>query len=127
MKMSTSMLIALIGIGILTGFMAGMLGIGGAIVMIPALVYFMGMSQHTAQGTSLAVMLPPIGIIAAYNYYKAGEVNIRFALILAVTFLIGSYFGSKLSLNIPQNVLKKIFGIPLLLVAAKMLLSKQAG
>ena len=121
------MLIALIGIGILTGFMAGMLGIGGAIVMIPALVYFMGMSQHTAQGTSLAVMLPPIGIIAAYNYYKAGEVNIRFALILAVTFLIGSYFGSKLSLNIPQNVLKKIFGIPLLLVAAKMLLSKQAG
>ncbi|HNW57370.1 MAG TPA: sulfite exporter TauE/SafE family protein [Bacteroidales bacterium] len=127
MKMSTSMLIALIGIGILTGFMAGMLGIGGAIVMIPALVYFMGMSQHTAQGTSLAVMLPPIGIIAAYNYYKAGEVNIRFALILAVTFLIGSYFGSKLSLNIPQNVLKKIFGILLLLVAAKMLLSKQAG
>jgi uncharacterized protein len=124
MKMSTSMLLILIGIGILTGVMAGMLGIGGAIIMIPALVFFMGFSQQTAQGTSLAVMLPPIGIIAAYNYYKAGQVNIKFAIILAVCFLVGSYFGSKLALNLPQPLLKKIFGILLLLVAAKMLLSK---
>lgn len=124
MNMSTSMILILIGIGILTGAMAGMLGIGGAIIMIPALVYFMGFSQQTAQGTSLAVMLPPIGILAAYNYYKAGQVNIKFALILAAAFLIGSYFGSKWALNIPQAILKKIFGILLLLVAAKMLLSK---
>src|SRR5674476_1052174 len=103
MKMSTSMLLILIGIGILTGFMAGMLGIGGAIIMIPALVFFMGITQQTAQGTSLAVMLPPVGIIAAYNYYKAGEVNIKFAIVLAVFFLVGSYFGSKLALTIPQN------------------------
>jgi len=122
--MSTSMLLILIGIGILTGVMAGMLGIGGAIIMIPALVFFMGFSQQTAQGTSLAVMLPPIGIIAAYNYYKAGQVNIKFAIILAVCFLVGSYFGSKLALNLPQPVLKKIFGVLLLLVAAKMLFSK---
>jgi len=122
--MSTSMLLILIGIGILTGFMAGMLGIGGAIIMIPALVFFMGISQQNAQGTSLAVMLPPIGVIAAYNYYKAGQVNIRFAIILAVMFLAGSYFGSKLALNLPQPMLKKIFGVLLLLVAAKMLLSK---
>ena len=122
--MSTSMLLILIGIGILTGFMAGMLGIGGAIIMIPALVFFMGISQQTAQGTSLAVMLPPIGIIAAYNYYKAGQVNFKFAMILAVCFLVGSYFGSKLALNLPQPLLKKIFGVLLLLVAAKMLLSK---
>jgi uncharacterized membrane protein YfcA len=124
MKMSISMILILIVIGIITGVMAGMLGIGGAIIMIPALVFLLGISQHTAQGTSLAVMLPPIGIIAAYNYYKAGEVNIKFAIILAVFFLIGSYFGSKMALTIPQNVLKKIFGILLLLVAAKMLLSK---
>src|SRR5450759_1380097 len=124
MKMSTTMLLILIVIGILTGFMAGMLGIGGAIIMIPALVFFMGISQQTAQGTSLAVMLPPIGIIAAYNYYKAGQVNIKFAIILAICFLIGSYFGSKLALNLPQPLLKKIFGVLLLLVAAKMLLSK---
>ena len=122
--MSTSMLLILIVIGIITGVMAGMLGIGGAIIMIPALVFFMGFSQQTAQGTSLAVMLPPIGILAAYNYYKAGHVDFKFAIILAVCFLVGSYFGSKLALNLPQPLLKKIFGILLLLVAAKMLLSK---
>jgi uncharacterized membrane protein YfcA len=122
--MSTSMILILIVIGIITGVMAGMLGIGGAIIMIPALVFLLGISQQTAQGTSLAVMLPPVGIIAAYNYYKAGHVNIRFAIILAVFFLVGSYFGSRMALNIPQAALKKIFGVLLLLVAAKMLLSK---
>jgi uncharacterized protein len=122
--MSTTMLLILIAIGIVTGFMAGMLGIGGAIIMVPALVFIMGLGQANAQGTSLAVMLPPIGIIAAYNYYKAGYVNIKFALILALFFLIGSFFGSKLAVNIPQHLLRKIFGLLLLLVAAKMLLSK---
>ncbi len=124
MKMSTSVLLLLIVIGIITGIMAGMLGIGGAVIMIPALVYLLGINQQMAQGTSLAVMLPPIGVIAAYNYYKAGQVNIRFALILAATFIIGSYFGSKIALKIQPDVLKKMFGILLLLVAAKMLFSK---
>lgn len=124
MKMSISIVLSLIIIGIITGIMAGMLGIGGAVIMIPALVFILGISQQTAQGTSLAVMLPPVGIIAAYNYYKVGHVNIQFAIILAVFFLIGSYFGSKLAINIPQATLKKIFGILLLLVAAKMLFSK---
>ena len=101
-----------------------MLGIGGAIIMVPALVFILGLTQHQAQGTSLAVMLPPIGIIAAYNYYKAGEVNLKFALILATAFIIGSYFGSKLALNIPQNILKKIFALLLLFVSLRMLLSK---
>jgi len=122
--MSISMLLILLGIGIITGVLAGMLGIGGAIIMTPALLYFMGFSQHMAQGTSLAVMLPPIGIIAAYNYYKAGEVNIKFALILAAAFLLGSYFGSKLALNLPQETLRKMFGVLMLLVAAKMLFTK---
>jgi uncharacterized membrane protein YfcA len=124
MKMSISMLLILLVIGIITGVMAGMLGIGGAIIMIPALVYFMGFSQQMAQGTSLAVMLPPIGILAAYNYYKAGHVDIKFALILAGAFLIGSYFGSKYALTLPQATLKKIFGVLLFLVAAKMLFWK---
>jgi uncharacterized membrane protein YfcA len=124
MKMTISTLLILIMIGVLAGIMAGMLGIGGAIIMVPALVYILAMNQQAAQGTSLAVMLPPVGIIAAYNYYKAGQVNLKFALILAVFFLVGSYFGSKLSLNLPESVLKKIFGFLLLAVAAKMLLSK---
>jgi uncharacterized protein len=124
MKMSVSMLMILIGIGIVTGVMAGMLGIGGAIIMIPALVFLLGFTQQTAQGTSLAVMLPPVGILAAYNYYKAGHVDIKIAIILACMFLIGSFFGSKFALNLPQVALKKIFGILLLLIAIKMLFSK---
>src|SRR4030043_2043970 len=104
MNMSVTTLLILLAIGVVTGALAGMLGIGGAIIMVPALVFIMGFSQQMAQGTSLAVMLPPIGIIAAYNYWKAGQVNLKFALILAVAFLIGSYFGSKLALNLPQPV-----------------------
>ena len=111
-------------VGVVTGFMAGMLGIGGAIIMVPALIYILGFSQHMAQGTSLAVMLPPIGIIAAYNYWKAGQVDIKVAIILIITFLLGSYFGSKLAINLPQATLKKIFAILLLLVATKMLFTK---
>jgi len=122
--MSVSTLLVLLLIGVVTGVMAGMLGIGGAIIMIPAMVFLLGFSQHMAQGTSLAVMLPPIGVFAAYNYWKAGHVNITFALILAGAFIVGSFFGSKIALQIPQALLKKIFGILLLLVAAKMLFSK---
>jgi len=122
--MTTTSLLPLLAIGLLTGTLAGMLGIGGAIVMIPALVFLMGFSQHSAQGTSLAVMLPPIGILAAYNYYKAGHVNLKFALILAAAFIIGSYFGSKIALNVPQQILKKIFGVLLLIVAVRMLFVK---
>src|ERR1035437_2880460 len=124
MKMSTSMILILIVIGTITGVMAGMLGIGGAIIMIPALVFLLGISQQTDQGTSLAVMLPPVGIIAAYNYCKAGHANIKCAIILAVCFLARLCLGSKFALNIPQAALKKIFGVLLLLVAARMLLSK---
>lgn len=124
MNMSVSMLIIVIIIGIITGITAGMLGVGGAIIMVPALIFFLGFSQHMAQGTSLAVMLPPIGFVAAYNYWKAGHVDLRIALILAVTFIIGSYFGSKFAINIPQHILKKIFGLVLLMVALRMLIWK---
>jgi uncharacterized protein len=124
MKMSVATLLLLLAIGIVTGILAGMLGIGGAIIMIPAMVFILGFSQQMAQGTSLAVMLPPIGIFAAYNYWKAGHVNMKFALILAGAFIVGSYFGSKFALNLPQAVLKKIFAALLILVAIRMLFSK---
>ncbi len=123
-KMTTSVIILLIVIGILTGTVSGMLGIGGAIILVPALVYLMGFNQHLAQGTSLAMMLPPIGLIAAYNYYKAGYVNIKFALILATAFILGSYFGSKLAISLPQALLKKIFAFLLIAAAIRMLFSK---
>ena len=123
-KMSIATVLILLAIGVLTGVLAGMLGIGGGLIVIPALVMVMGMTQQSAQGTSLAMMLPPIGIIAAYNYHKAGYMDIRFALVLAIAFIVGSYFGSKLAVRMPQEALKKIFGIFLLLVAAKMLFWK---
>jgi len=124
MKMSATTIVLLLIIGIITGVFAGMLGIGGGLVVIPALVMLMGMSQQAAQGTSLAMMLPPIGILAVYNYYKAGHVDIKFALLLSIAFILGSYFGSKIAVKIPQDILKKIFGFFLLLVAAKMLIWK---
>lgn len=122
--MSVSTVLIILVIGTITGVMAGMLGIGGGLVVIPALVMVMGMSQQAAQGTSLAMMLPPIGILAAYNYYKAGHVDIKIALFLAIAFIAGSYFGSKLAIRLPQDLMKKIFGIFLLLVAIKMLFWK---
>ena len=91
--MNLTTIIILVIIGLMAGVFGGMFGVGGAIIMIPALVYFLGVDQHTAQGTSVAIMLPPIGLFAAYNYYKAGQVNIWYAVIIAVTFLVGGYFG----------------------------------
>jgi uncharacterized protein len=125
--MNPTTIIILIIIGLMAGVFGGMFGVGGAIVMIPAMVYFLGVDQHTAQGTSLAVMLPPIGLFAAYNYYKDGQVNIWYAVIIAITFMIGGYFGSKIALNLPEQLMKKVFAIFLILVALKLIFSKQAG
>jgi len=125
--MQTTTVIILIVIGLMAGVFGGMFGVGGAIIMIPALVYFLGVDQHTAQGTSLAVMLPPIGLFAAYNYYKAGQVNVWYALIIALAFMIGGYFGSMISLSLPENLMKKLFGLFLLITALRLIFEKQAG
>ncbi len=122
MEINTILLICLIGL--IAGVVSGFIGIGGGIVIVPALVLILGMGQHLAQGTSLAMMLPPIGILAVMNYYKAGEVDIRIAVILSLAFIIGSYFSSKLALNLKPDVLKKVFAAVLILVGAKMLFFK---
>jgi len=125
--METTTALILIVIGLMAGVFGGIFGIGGAIIMIPAMVYFLGVDQHTAQGTSLAVMLPPIGLFAAYNYYKAGQVNLWYALIIAVSFMIGGYFGSKIALNLPEHIMKKVFGILLIIMALRLIFTKQTG
>ena len=125
METTTALILTLIGL--MAGVFGGIFGVGGAIVMIPAMVYFLGVDQHTAQGTSLAVMLPPIGLFAAYNYYKAGQVNIWYAVIIAISFMIGGYFGSKIALNLPEQLMKKVFAVFLILIAVKLIFSKQAG
>lgn len=124
MGMTFSVIVILILTGLLAGFAGGVMGIGGALIMIPAMVFLLGMSQHDAQGTSLATMLAPIGILAVLNYYKAGHVNIRYALIIMVAFVIGSWFGSKWAVDIPAKTLKQVFGVLLLLVATKMIFGK---
>jgi uncharacterized membrane protein YfcA len=111
----------LIVIGLLAGMLSGLIGVGGGIIVVPALVYLLGLTQHSAQGTSLALMLPPIGILAAMNYYKAGALNVKYAIIISLAFIIGGYFGSKLSISyISEENMKKVFGLILLFVSVKM-------
>jgi uncharacterized membrane protein YfcA len=95
-------------------------GIGGGMIIVPALIYFLGMSQHGAQGTSLAMMLPPIGILAVYSYYKSGNLNFNYAGILALTFVVGAYFGSRWSLKLNPLYVRLIFSVFMLYVAGNM-------
>ena len=120
--MTLSTLLLLIVIGILAGLLSGLVGVGGGIIMVPLFVLFLGLSQHNAQGLSLAVMLPPVTFLAVYNYHKAGGgIDWRIALIVSVLFVIGGYFGSKIALHIDQRILKKIFGFVMLIVAIKLM------
>lgn len=117
-------IIILLCIGLAAGILSGLVGIGGGLVIVPALVYFMHLSQHQAQGTSLGVLLLPVGILAVYNYYNKGFVDIKFALIIAATFVVGGFIGSKIAIAIDQNMLKKVFGVFMLLLSLKMILGK---
>ena len=123
-KMSIQILLSLILIGILAGILSGLVGVGGGIIMVPLLVLLLGFSQHQAQGTSLAVLVVPVTAVAVFTYYKEGYIDWRYAAIIAVFFVIGGFFGSKIAMGIDQKMLKKIFGVILLLIAGKMLLEK---
>lgn len=122
--MNINDILILVAIGLSAGMIAGALGVGGAIVIVPALVYFFHMPQHTAQGTSLAILLFPVGILAFLNYYKQGYVNFRVAIIVMLAFIIGGYFGSLISINLPARTLKVLFGILMLAAGVKMIWGK---
>ncbi|MBN2164853.1 MAG: sulfite exporter TauE/SafE family protein [Marinilabiliaceae bacterium] len=124
MELNISQVIILLAIGLASGFLSGTMGVGGGIIVVPALVYFLGFSQHMAQGTSLALLLPPTGILATMHYYKNGYVDVKVALILVIMFIVGAYLGSLLSLNIPAKVLKKIFAFFIIIAATKMMFEK---
>lgn len=123
--MDANTVVILVCIGVLAGVLGGFVGVGGGIIIVPALVWFLGLSYHTAIGTSVAVMLPPIGILAAWNYHRSGDVNITYAAIIAGTFVIGSYFGSKMSINLKDSVhyVKLVFGLIMLYAAVRMIWS----
>lgn len=123
-KMSLTTILVLLLIGVAAGFASGFVGVGGGIIIVPALVFFLGYTQHMAQGTSLALMLPPIGLLGFYNYYKSGNINVTAALIIAAAFVAGAYYGSKISIGMDQRIVKKIFGAVMMLAAAKLLFSK---
>ena len=119
--MTISHILILVVLGISAGVLSGMFGVGGGLIIVPALVFFIGMTQHEAQGTSLGLMLLPIGILAAWNYYKSGNLDVKAGLIIALAFVIGGYFGSKYALGIEEVMLKRIFGVFMLIVALKMM------
>jgi hypothetical protein len=119
--MSATTLLILVIIGLAAGFLSGLVGIGGGIIMVPALVFFLGLTQKQAQGTSLGVLMLPVVALAVWQYHKQGHINFNHVLIIAVAFITGGWLGSKLALNLSDNSMKKIFAVVMLLLSIKML------
>jgi uncharacterized membrane protein YfcA len=119
--MSINEILILIAIGVLAGFISGSLGVGGGIIVVPGLIFFLGLSQHQAQGVSLGMMLAPIGLVAFISYYKAGYINIKYSILLLALFFIGSYLGSRMAIHLPDATLKKIFGGLMLIAGVRMI------
>ncbi len=117
-------IIILLILGLVAGIFSGIIGIGGGIIVIPSLVYFLSMSQQMAQGTTLAMMIPPIGLLAAYTYYKEGLIDFKVAAFLCVGFFIGGLFGAKLAVHLPSQMLKKIFAVVMFVLSIKMFFFK---
>jgi uncharacterized membrane protein YfcA len=120
-NMDTQTILIIILIGVAAGILGGLVGVGGGIIIVPALVYFIGFSQKTAQGTSLGLIMLPVGILGVMQYYKQGHVDFKVVGILAIGFLIGSFFGSKVALGLSQEIIKKIFAGLMIIIAIKML------
>ena len=119
--MSIQTVIMLIIVGLLAGMLSGLVGLGGGVIIVPALVFLLGFSQHQATGTSLGILLLPAGIFAVMNYYKRGYIDVKVVLLIFAGFLVGGWLGSKMSLTLPEATLKKVFAIALLLIAGKVL------
>ncbi|HEY0654397.1 MAG TPA: sulfite exporter TauE/SafE family protein [Chryseosolibacter sp.] len=113
-------IVILLIIGLVAGILGGLLGIGGAVIIIPALVFALGYSQLQAQGTTLLMLVMPVGLMAAWQYYRGGYVDVKAAIILAATFFVGSYIGAKLAIHIPADMLKKAFAAMLVVIAVKI-------
>jgi uncharacterized membrane protein YfcA len=111
-------------IGVLTGIYSGFLGLGGGLIVVPILVYIYGLSQQQAQGTSLAMMVPPITLLAVMRYYQGGNVKVDIAIFLALGFLLGSLIGANFANSLQESIVKKVFGVVLFAVSIKMIFSR---
>jgi len=121
--MTTQTILILVTIGVVAGILSGFVGVGGGVVIVPCLVYFLGLTQHQAQGTSLFILVLPVGILAVMNYSKTANINWGYGIIIALTFVIGGYIGSKLSLKLSPSLVKLTFGIIMAIVSFKLILS----
>ncbi len=119
--MSVTTLLLLLFIGLAAGFLSGLVGIGGGIIMVPALVFFLGLTQKQAQGTSLGVLMLPVVVLAVWQYHKQGQINFNYVFLIAIAFITGGFLGSKLALSLSDEKMKKIFAVVLLLLSIKML------
>lgn len=119
--MTSQLVIILIIIGLFAGILSGLVGVGGGIIVVPALVLFLNFSQHQAQGTSLGLLLLPVGILAALNYYNKGYIDVKVVAVMGIAFVLGGWLGSKLALQLSTDAVKKIFAIVLFYAAFKML------
>ena len=122
-NMTSTTILILLGIGLMAGILSGFVGIGGGVVIVPALMLTLGLTQHQAQGTSLFVLMMPVVLLAVLNYWKAGNVNWKFGLIIAIAFVVGGYIGSKLSLRMSPAVVKLVFGILMAYLSFRLILS----
>jgi len=119
--MDSNTIILLIMIGLIAGTMSGLVGIGGGVIIVPCLVLILGFTQHEAQGTSLGLLLLPVGILAVINYYNKGFIDLRVVGIMCLAFVAGGWIGSKIALSLSQETVKKIFAVVLFYTAFKML------
>jgi uncharacterized membrane protein YfcA len=121
MDFSVTQLLILVLVGLLAGALSGFVGVGGGIIIVPAMIYFMNMNQMQAQGVSLALLMLPVGVLGVMNYYKAGHIQFNYVLIMAIGFVLGNYFGSKYAMRVPEHKIKFLFSLLMLYVAVQML------
>ncbi len=121
--MTPQTIFMLVSIGLFAGMLSGFVGVGGGIIIVPALVFLLGLTQHQAQGTSLFVLMLPVVSFAVLNYWKSGNVKWEYGLVIAMTFIVGAFLGSKLSLKISPGLVQLIFGILMAYISFRMILS----
>lgn len=119
--MTTELVIIILLIGLFAGILSGLVGVGGGLIVVPALIFFLGFNQHQAQGTSLGLLLLPVGFLAVLNYYNKGNVDVKVVAIMSIAFIAGGWLGSKLALRLPADTVKKVFAIFLFYTAFKLL------
>jgi uncharacterized membrane protein YfcA len=115
-------ILVLLAIGLIAGVFAGMFGIGGGLIIVPALLFFVKLKELEAIGTSLAALIPPVGLLGAAEYYRNGFINIRYAGLVALGLFVGAYFGARIMIALPPEVIRRLYGFFLLVIAARMLI-----